>query len=364
MSRPALRRALILAENLDNVGDLALLLQLVHGLRDRLGITEIYVRQWQLPASETMCFMEEQGLSVVAGKSIKGLLNWRTLLIYGGGQVVRDQSSRASMLAMRMTIFFSFLGQCRRAALAIGVSPLKSRFHKGAWSSILSAFSPITVRDAVSLERANELLEQKVKTELTADLAFLPSPLHKALLVNTARKTIIIAPCDDAREGRTLDLDAVAGMAFDLASLRNVWHFTLIAHDTRPEMDGAVCEALADILRAKGDMHIEIVATASLDACLTHYRNAAAVLTNRLHAMIFAMLGHKPVLIINDRNDKLAAAAERFSVSKLDQNATENQSVINNELAGVYLPERNTALQHASEQAERNFTFLEESLKT
>ncbi|MFD2401099.1 polysaccharide pyruvyl transferase family protein [Novosphingobium soli] len=49
------------------------------------------------------------------------------------------------------------------------------------------------------------------------------------------------------------------------------------------------------------------------------YGEAALVVTNRLHALVFALLADAPALAIEDGSAKLRALAERFGVPLLPQ---------------------------------------------
>lgn len=345
----------ILAEALDNIGDFALLRQAVEGLRGLDGIGAISVRQWRPPEPAILAELAEAGVGVLPAKSLKALWPGRRLLLYAGGQVVRSNASSTDLAAMTVTAVASQVAGGQRAALAIGASVLETSEARRWWSAILGRFSLITARDSASQERLRLLLDNEA-VGLTDDLAFLPGQLHVALTQSALAAHILIAPCNDPGESRVLDPAAVALQAEAVAMACPASATLLLAHDPRPGMDMEIGQAIAD----KTTGRARCMAATTLHLATSAYASASAVLTNRLHSMIFAILAGKPVFVIDDGNGKVAEFAKRFEVPILRQSdSRENHlAAIAGSLGSHVLERRADALASAKVAAARNFALL------
>ncbi len=355
-------KALVLAETIDNLGDLALTLQLADGLKAHCGVEDIAVQQWNLPSSPMVAQAAGHGLRVRPGKSPAALLEPGRAVVFGGGQVVRGNKSAASMLALLMQLVFARLRGDARLALAIGIGPCESRLRRVLWRLILSNLQLITVRDAVSLHRAGELCGTGRPVMLTADLAFARGPLHRLLEAPAAGQPagILIAPCHDPGEHRVLDAEAVASLAFEAAAAAGERRVRIVLHDGRPGMDARFAARLEAVLRARGFEDVAVVADGVLQTLLGHYRSARCVLTNRLHAAVFALLARRPVVIIDDGNDKLSSMARSFAIPLLAQDArpsTETLERLRGELFQGGSRDRELALDQARGLADENFAL-------
>ena len=356
-----IRDALLLAENLDNVGDFALLEQAIHGLRRNPKIGAIAVRQWGKPDPEIVSRLDVLGVKVVAAKTVGALWPGRKLLLYPGGQAIRGNASPASMLAMGITVALSRLAGGRRAALAIGASEIAEPKIRKAWQAVLSRFDLVACRDARSLERVRALTDAP-RLELTNDLVFAPSPLHAALSSSGKADHLIIAPCCDASEDRILDPERTAALARSIALHSGVSSILIVCHDPRPGMDTEIARAIARAATDAGLQDITVMATANLDRVAAAYGSAAAVLTNRLHSVIFGLLAGKPVFAIDDGNDKVRTFAQRFDVPMLPQTEGDFQGLIEAGTASAASASRAQSLEQAKAEAARNFTLLDEIL--
>lgn len=352
----ASRDVWIFAEALDNIGDFALLRQAVEGLRGLEGIGAIAVRQWHPPMPTIAAELAVAGVGVLGAKSLKALWPGRRLLLYAGGQVVRPNASPVDLSAMAVTAIASQLLRGRRAALAIGASTLEATTAQRQWSAILGKFPLIAARDRVSQDRLCALLGHD-KVCLTDDLAFLPGQLHNSLARSAPAAHLLVAPCSDPGEGRILNPSAVAHLAEAVAEACPAPNTLLLAHDPRPGMDTDISQAIARTMTV--DSHC--VAATTLGVATSCYASASAVLTNRLHAMIFGILANKPVFVINDGNSKVAEFARRFEVPILDQSndMTSHRALIQDSLSGDVLARRAEALASAKVAAARNFALLE-----
>lgn len=345
----------IFTEALDNIGDFALLRQAVEGLRGLEGVGAIAVRQWHPPMPAIVAELAVAGVGVLGAKSLKALWPGRRLLLYAGGQVVRPNASPADLSAMTVTALASQLLRGRRAALAIGASTLEATASQRRWSAILGKFPLITARDRASQDRLCKLLRHD-KVDLTDDLAFLPGQLHNSLARPARAAHLLVAPCSDPGEGRILDPSAAARLAEAVAEACPAPDTLLLAHDPRPGMDTDISQAIARKMEVGG----HCVAATTLEVATSCYASASAVLTNRLHAMIFAILAGKPVFVIDDGNSKVAEFARRFEVPILDQSGdkTSHRTLIQDSLTGEVLARRAKTLASAKVAAAHNFAIL------
>lgn len=352
------RDAVLLAENLDNVGDFALLVQAIYGLRLNPKIGAIAVRQWSEPNAEILARLAAMDVAVIPAKTARALWPGRKLLLYPGGQAIRGNASPASMLAMAITVALSRAGGGKRAALAIGASTITDPQTRRAWRFVMSRFDLVACRDSGSLERAR-MITDAPQLELTDDLVFAPSPLHEALASSGQRQHLIIAPCSDASEDRILDPGQTVKLARKIAAHCGVSRILIVCHDPRPGMDTEIAAALAKAAGNAGLQDVTVMGTASLEEVTAAYRDAAAVLTNRLHATIFGLLASKPVLAIDDGNDKIGIFAQRFDVPLLPQTGGDVDTQIEAGFVRASSPSRMRSIERAKAEAARNFALLD-----
>lgn len=352
------RDALLLAENLDNVGDFALLVQAIHGLRRNKKIGAIAVRQWGQPDLEIAARLAALDVQVVPAKTLRALWPGRKLLLYPGGQAVRGNASPASMLAMAVTVALSSFSGGRRAALAIGASEIQDSLTRKAWRFLLSRFDLVTCRDSRSLERVRALADAP-RLQQTNDLVFAPSPLHQALSPTGKTEHLIIAPCCDASEDRILDPERTVALARVIAAHCGISRVLIVCHDPSPGMDMDIATTIARAAADAGLPDVKVMGTASLDDVAAAYRGSAAVLTNRLHATIFGLLAQKPVFAIDDGNDKVRIFAQHFNVPFLPQAEGDVTAQIDAGFAAASSASRQQSLDQAKAEAERNFALLD-----
>jgi exopolysaccharide biosynthesis predicted pyruvyltransferase EpsI len=85
----------------------------------------------------------------------------------------------------------------------------------------------------------------------------------------------------------------------------------IACHDPRPELDAGA----ADLLMKRYDMDGAIkLADGQLRSLCDAYGRAGVVVTNRLHASIFALLAGAPLLVVDDGSDKMRALCAAFGI--------------------------------------------------
>jgi polysaccharide pyruvyl transferase WcaK-like protein len=304
--------------DLHNIGDLALLLQCADGIRRRYGSARITARQWARPHQCVLAQLEAHEIGLLDGKDLVGAARAAagSLVVVGGGQMVRDNASIASLasLAMMMEVARATGGQC--AVIGCGVDDLKTRPRRRLWRRMLGKAALATVRDAASLAAAKSLLGERANIQLTADLAFSPSALHDDLkrgVVDDA--SLVIAPCADASEGRKVDVEDLSDAVAVSARRLRISKVHVVAHDARAQMDPVIARPITEAVRRKAPgVEVSTLFTYDLNSVLRLYRGASLIVTNRLHAIIFGLIAGKPLYVLDDGTAKTRAAAARFAI--------------------------------------------------
>lgn len=297
-----MRPWLIYCGDLCNLGDLALLLQ---NLEHRPAGRRAYVRRWAPLPAEIAVQVTAAGGELVDGRRLLTFLwrAWRCDVVIGGGQLVRDNVSLASLVAQYAGALAARLGGGAVTTRGLGVSAIGDPRRRRLWRALLRLAPVVRVRDPGSAGNAAMLVGAE-RVVLTADMAFVPGALHAALAGGGGRRNrIIVAPCIDGSEGRSMSAELLR----HILSAAGDGELVFACHDPRPGMDGAAARALM----MPG---ARIVEGWSLPALLAEYRRASLVVTNRLHAIIFALLADSPILVIDDGTAKTRFIAERFGL--------------------------------------------------
>lgn len=318
-----MRPILFICGDLHNLGDLALLLQNLE--LARTAGRKARVRRWQPlpPAIEQQ--VAAAGGTLFDGRSAKAWLAaaWGADMVIGGGQLIRDNVSGRSLLSLAMMASVVRASGGRITCRGLGVSRIASVGRQKLWRAVFGMADRVAVRDTAS--QANVVpLAAPSKTVLTADMAFLHSALHSKLPAGTAPAdgTIVIAPCIDPSEGRSIEGSAIERIV--AAAARRLGHqrITYACHDPRPGMDRMAAERLAALLPSPDTV---IHDNYDLTALFALYGEAGLVVTNRLHASIFSILSDRPVLVIDDGTHKIAAIADRFGIVSIDATAVPSE---------------------------------------
>ena len=304
-----MRPYLFYCGDLYNLGDLALLLQnLEHVAPGR----RAYVRRWApLPAAIEAQVAAAGGALVDGRRPLAFLRLARQCdVVIGGGQLVRGNVSLPSLIAQYAGVAAARLGGGSVSTRGLGVSAIRDRPRRILWRALLRLADKVRVRDSYSVELAAVLVGRE-RVVQTADMAFLPGCLHRAAQPDTARDRIVIAPCIDGSEGRAMTAATLAPLLAAARGHRAGDRVVFVCHDPRPSMDAAATQRLIGAL----DLPCaRIVDGDSLAALLAEYRRAALVITNRLHAMIFALLADCPIVVVDDGNAKTRFVADHFSL--------------------------------------------------
>lgn len=303
-------RQVFVCGDLHNLGDLKLLLQNLALTNGRGGM----VRRWAPLPDAVVRQVEAAGGTLVSGKAVFGFARraFGADVVFGGGQLVRDNVSIASLLGLLLAVLSARLGGGSLVTRGLGVSPIRSPLRRLLWRAILANSAVVNLRDEASARNLAQLLPGKAQA-IHADMVFLPTERGLARGGGEGgRRWIVIAPCVDGSEGRTLEgaaLDAVVAAA--LTALPQA-RLVIACHD--PRIDKSAADRL--VVRW-ADRAVDVRDGYDLEALTALYRDAALVVTNRLHALIFAILADAPALSIEDGTAKVRVVADRFGIPVL-----------------------------------------------
>ena len=306
------QRQVFVCGDLHNLGDLKLLLQNLALTQGDGGI----VRRWAPLPRAVVRQVEAAGGELASGKAILGFARrcFGAQVVFGGGQLVRDNVSVLSQLGLLLAVVCARAGGGRFVTRGLGVSAIRSPLRRLLWRAILSRCAVVRVRDEASERNLADLLPGK-RCEVYADMVFLRAPGAFAITPGEGeRRWIVVAPCADGSEGRFLEgagLDAALDAA--LHALPGV-RVIVACHDPREGMDKAAAARL--VARWPGRA-VEVLDGYELAPLIALYREAALVVTNRLHALIFAILADAPAVAIEDGTAKVRVVADRFAIPVL-----------------------------------------------
>lgn len=340
------RSVIAVCGDLHNLGDLALLLQNLDEDRGR----RMLVRQWSPVPAGVLRQVALAGGTMLNGRSLIGCLATarRSDMVIGGGQIVRQNTSLRSLIYLALTAAVVHWSGGEITTRGLGISPTRG-LRKWLWRSVLNRARRINARDRASYSRASDLCPGK-RVYLTADMVF-RRDVAAPPSVLTCAAPVVVAICEDASEDRAV---AENGLLKLLEEARRRWPDAPLVgavHDLRLNADA---KPLAR-LRTQG-LDIQCFRTSDLSQLLELYRHAAIVFTNRLHAGIFASLQERPVVVLDDGNDKLAVLHEKLSgaLCKTAGDGWDDAARIIDKALAPSLEERRNQLAALRGKAERN----------
>ncbi|WAJ29182.1 polysaccharide pyruvyl transferase family protein [Antarcticirhabdus aurantiaca] len=304
------RDLLFICGDLCNLGDLALLLQNLEIARDQG--RRAWVRRWAPLPAEIEEQVSEAAGRIVDGRDLPRFLSLasRCDMVIGGGQLVRENVSTRSLLFLAMGVTACKLRGGRVATRGLGVSAVRSRKLRLLWRQVLGRAGDIRVRDEASAVNAARIVPG-AKVLQTADMAFYPSRLHgHESRAAAASPSILIAPCIDGSEERSIDGAALPRLLEAARTRFPDAELVFACHDPRPGMDAKA----SDLLIEGHGLRARKSAGNRLDVLLEEYGRAGIVITNRLHSVIFSLLSKRPVLVVDDGSRKIAAVATAFRI--------------------------------------------------
>lgn len=304
--------AVILCDDLDNLGDLCLLLQnLAYENKGAL------VRRWAAIPPDIEAEVHHAGGTTVSARDVWGFARQciGRKVVLGGGQFVRDRTSYRALGGILIAAIAARLTGGRVVTRGLGVSRMRSIGRRFLFWAILFLAQPVRLRDAESLVNLRQW-GFGLRKRVTMDMAFLDSPLMRSLFAvrndgGERRSGIVIAPCEDRHENRAIigpALDALVQAGCAQLGTRRV---RIVCHDPRAGMDLAAASCLAERL---SDFEVEIVSAASLQDLAREYRGAALIFSNRLHAIIFGAFAEAPTIAFSRAGGKILPFADALAI--------------------------------------------------
>lgn len=232
---------------------------------------------------------------------------WRSDgLVSGGGGLLQDRTSRASLLYYAGLMLLAALLRRPVFVYAQGVGPLSHRLSRRVAAAALRRAAYVSVRDEASLEQARALGIDRA--ELVPDPAIALSPAMSPGAGGSQPRIVVAVrpwPGWAAFEPRFVDA---------LAELRGTHRLSFVA--MQPSSDGALAARLVARLGAGSDL----AHWSDLSELMGHIASARLVLGMRLHSLVLAAAAGVPFVAISydPKVDAFAAALDQPLAGSLD----------------------------------------------
>lgn len=273
-----------------NSGDEAILSVIVAGLRER--DPELPITVLSRKPSETRCRARVNALHTFDLPRIYRAMRKSTLYLSGGGSLIQDATSTRSLLYYLHSIRDAKRRGCRVMMFGCGIGPVRRPNNRKRAAKYIGKYvDAITLRDAQSLEELHRLGADRIPARVTADLALLLEPAEEAKAgrflaqnnIPSDAPLLLLAP--RPWQGAE-DLVCVFADAAEYAHRQYGLHPLLFAME--PGRDRAVCLSVAGELKRRGLCADVLDAPDDAALCIGTVCRARAVLSMRLHTLIYA----------------------------------------------------------------------------
>ncbi|SEN51270.1 Polysaccharide pyruvyl transferase family protein WcaK [Loktanella fryxellensis] len=357
-----MKNIVICSGDLVNVGDLALLLSCVSSLRQIPGLhhARISSYNWNSPTSAVRAVLDANDIHVLNGKTLSSFANLgpETAIIWGGGQLIRDNSSVASLVALGLLSQAVRLSGGLIAVMGCGIGPI-GPLRQTLYRWMLKGAAMVALRDETSLARALRLVDPRVCVR-TADLIFGNTTLQQALSHTQARRRIVIASCMDTTEDRCIDVAQIHDIVAEAGQIFDLHEVTFCSHDGRADMDPVVhCDYMAQAEMPEDAA--DHVAPGTVAQAVTLYRTAGLVVTNRMHAALFGLMAGSRVIVLDDGNAKMQDIARMLRLTTLPSDCRDKATIsaaLQAADARQNHPDAGAWFAAVQQQSELNFTIL------
>ena len=234
------------------------------------------------------------------------------LFVFGGGSLLQNSTSNASLFYYLAVIFAASLLAQNKIMLANGIGPIKGdvfpqKILEKLTAHALNTFDFISVRDSVSREYLRNLLPHR-KIHLIPDPALAifennSQKLNQQLIFPEQSNYFIYIPC--ARGLKSAKITPAA-LRKTLKKLEQIHSCKALLCILNPPEDGALVEAL--------NIFESVSPTAPTELC-EMLRSARFAVSGRYHGSLFAAACGVPILSISD-DPKLAALCADFELYK------------------------------------------------
>lgn len=287
--------------------------------RDHAGKGAVGLRHWEYLGPRGV----ENLLRARVGKSIRLLYRSR-MLVFGGGSILRDNTSWTNLFRLLDDIFLARLFGVPVFFYALGVGPFRSWLGRRLIAAAARCATVITVRDRASAELLQTLGIAASRITIVTDPAFLlgdtdPSgAIEAAGLTNflaTHKRTVFVYPTEalvltTSTEPEDKLIHAFAGALQTLAEQDGFAIVFIPMRVTGGNDDVAMGHRIQQLLPTCLPSHVVHVSL-SPSAIRALTGTASVNLAVRLHAMIFAAASGVPSAAIN-YEPKVRANAEKF----------------------------------------------------
>jgi polysaccharide pyruvyl transferase WcaK-like protein len=179
------------------------------------------------------------------------------------------------------------------------------------WQLILRCCHVVTVRDRSSAHALAALGRSPAnRLRISNDVAFLATPAASS--TEAESRVCVVSPATDPLHGVTIDPHRLVRFVAALHRSELVDQVLVVAHDIRPELDADYCQQLSDRMSVEVGIECHLAAGDIGSRLIEAYRDAAVVVTARLHGLIIAALLNKPVVYMEEVADKLRPFGDRF----------------------------------------------------
>jgi polysaccharide pyruvyl transferase CsaB len=218
---------------------------------------------------------------------------WRAdVLVFGGGSLLQDRTSTRSILYYTAILRCAALLRRRIMIYANGIGPIVRAKNRARVAGAVRNAEYISLRDEDSLA---ELVSMGIPAEklcVTADPVFTMEQAQTAIASVRALPYIIIA----ARQEDEAIFPQIARLCSGAARARGV---EICFLPMQTGVDAAASERIIEILRREYDTDAKILSAHDITEVFALFAGASAVVTARLHALIFAACVYTPVLGID-----------------------------------------------------------------
>ena len=273
-----------------NSGDEAILSVIVAGLLRRdpeLPITVLSRKPAETRMKARVCALHTFDIP-----RIFRVMRKSSLYLSGGGSLIQDATSTRSLLYYLHSIRDAKRRGCQVMMFGCGIGPVsRPANRKRAAKCIGKYVDCITLRDAQSLDELHLLGVSGVPVSVTADMALLLEPADRAQIevfftqngLSADANRLLLAPRPwQGTESLTRAFADAAEYAFRSYGLRPL----LFAME--PGRDHAVCASICSELVHRGISAELLDAPEDAALCIGIVRQTKAVLSMRLHTLIFA----------------------------------------------------------------------------
>lgn len=214
------------------------------------------------------------------------------LYLSGGGSLIQDATSTRSLLYYLHSIRDAKKRGCKVMMFGCGIGPVnRTSNRKRAGKYITKYVDRISLRDAQSQQELEALGVSGVPVTVTADMALLLAPADAARAdvlfsqngLSAQEKYLLLAPRPWVDMEQHLPAFAEAAVY-----AKQQYGLSPLLLSMEPKRDRPVCEQLSSLLQAKGISAAVLDAPADASLCVAVVQRASAVLSMRLHTLIFA----------------------------------------------------------------------------